>query len=126
MCESLIIMWRWLRCGGPGGFVRACAYGEISPGQIRRVDGLPVLLCRSGDRIFAVGWMCTHAAARLAKGRLVDDCLECPLHGARFALDGGAVRRGPARRRLPSYEVQVRDGQVYVARYPRRQGLLRR
>jgi nitrite reductase/ring-hydroxylating ferredoxin subunit len=106
------------------GFIQVCAYGEIAPGQIRRVAGLPVLLCRDGDRLYAVGWVCTHASARLMKGRLVDDCLECPLHGARFALDGGEVRRGPARRGLPVHDVEIRAGVVYVARRPRRRGLL--
>jgi nitrite reductase/ring-hydroxylating ferredoxin subunit len=106
-------------------FVQVCEYGEISPGEIRRVPGLPVVLCRDGDRLYAVGWLCTHAAARLVKGRLVDECLECPLHGARFALAGGDVRRGPARRGLPVHDVEVRDGVVYVARRSRRRGLLR-
>ncbi|MGI8331184.1 Rieske 2Fe-2S domain-containing protein [Actinomadura scrupuli] len=106
------------------GFVRVCEYGEIAPGQIRRVAGLPVLLCRHGDRLYAVGWVCTHASARLMRGRLVEDCLECPLHGARFALDGGEVRRGPARRGLPVHDVEIRAGVVYVARRPRRRGLL--
>jgi nitrite reductase/ring-hydroxylating ferredoxin subunit len=107
------------------GFVRVCEYGEIAPGEIRRVPGLPVVLCRDGGRLYAVGWLCTHAAARLVKGRLVDECLECPLHGARFALDGGAVRRGPARRGLPVHEVKIRAGSVYVCRRPRRRGLLK-
>lgn len=106
-------------------FVRACEYGEIAPGEIRRVAGLPVVLCRDADRLYAVGWICTHASARLVKGRLVDDCLECPLHGARFALDGGEVRRGPASRGLPVHDVEVRAGVVYVARRPRRGRRLR-
>jgi nitrite reductase/ring-hydroxylating ferredoxin subunit len=132
MCDAVITM-RFLRRrthlpGDPrwaAGFVRACEYGEIAPGEIRRVAGLPVVLCRDGDRLYAVGWMCTHGAARMAKGRLVDNCLECPLHGALFALDGGDVRRGPARRGLPAYDVEIWAGVVYVARRPRRRGLLR-
>jgi nitrite reductase/ring-hydroxylating ferredoxin subunit len=129
MCDSVITM-RFLRRGTrsqgeqweTAGFVRACEYGEIAPGEIRRVPGLPVVLCRDGGRLYAVGWLCTHAAARLVKGRLVDDCLECPLHGARFALDGGEVRRGPARRGLPVHEVKIEAGVVYVSRRARRRG----
>jgi len=101
-------------------FVRVCAYGEIAPGEIRRVEGLPIILCRSGDRLYAVTFMCPHGKARLVKGKLVDDCLECPLHGARFGLAGGEVRRGPARRGLLTYDVEVRDGQVYVSAVARR------
>jgi len=102
--------------------VHVCTYGDIAPGEIRRVEGLPIVVCRAGARLYAMSWVCTHAAARLTKGRLVDDCLECPLHGARFGLAGGEVRLGPARRGLLTYEVQVRDGEVYVSRRPRRAG----
>ena len=105
--------------------MRVCAYGEIAPGEIRRVEGLPIVVCRSGAGLYAVSWICPHGSARLTKGRLVDECLECPLHGARFGLAGGEVRNGPARRGLLTYDVEVRDGQVYVSRRPRRAGLLR-
>lgn len=122
MCEPVITM-RFLRrhSGDTGAeYVRVCAYGEIAPGEIKRVEGLPAVLCRVGDRLYAVSWVCTHAAARLAMGRLLDDCLECPLHGALFGLAEGEVRRGPARRRLPTYGVLIKDGDVYVSRRPRR------
>jgi nitrite reductase/ring-hydroxylating ferredoxin subunit len=101
-------------------YVRACAYGEIAAGEIRRVDGLPVVLCHAAGELYALAMSCPHAGAQLVKGRLVDGCLECPLHGARFAVEDGAVRRGPARRRLPSHDVKVCDGIVYVSRLPRR------
>jgi nitrite reductase/ring-hydroxylating ferredoxin subunit len=89
-------------------------------GEIRRVGGLPVVLCRAGGRLYALGLLCPHAGARLTRGRIVGDCIECPLHGARFALDGGAVRRGPAGRALPAYDVVELDGRVHVARRRRR------
>jgi nitrite reductase/ring-hydroxylating ferredoxin subunit len=102
-----------------GGLVRVCAAGELRDGQIRRIEGLPAVLCRSGDRLYALGLHCPHAGALLARGTVVGDCLECPLHGGRFALDGGAVRSGPARHGVPAYDVVVRDGLVYVSRRPR-------
>jgi nitrite reductase/ring-hydroxylating ferredoxin subunit len=58
--------------------------------------------------------------ALLTKGKIVDDCLECPLYGGRFALDGGTVRAGPPRHGVPAYDVVVRNGLVYVPRRPRR------
>lgn len=103
-----------------GGLVRVCADGELTDGQIRRVDGLPAVLCRSGGRLYALGLHCPHAGALLVNGTIVGDCLECPLHGGRYALDGGAVRSGPARHGVPAYDVIVRDGLVYVSRRSRR------
>jgi nitrite reductase/ring-hydroxylating ferredoxin subunit len=105
---------------GDGGLVRVCADGELLDGEIRPVGGLPAVLCRTGGRLYALGLRCPHAGALLSKGAIVDDCLECPLHGGRFALEGGAVRSGPARHGVPAYDVVVRDGFIYVSRLPRR------
>jgi nitrite reductase/ring-hydroxylating ferredoxin subunit len=109
-----------------GALVYVCADGELTDGEIRRIEGLAAVICCAGGRLHAVGLVCPHAGARLVRGKIVGDCIECPLHGARFALDGGAVRRGPARRGVPAYDVVVRDGRVYVSRHPRRHGRSRR
>jgi nitrite reductase/ring-hydroxylating ferredoxin subunit len=103
-------------------YVAVCADGDIAAGEIRRVEGLPIVLCRTARRLYAVAFTCPHAGALLVKGRLVGDCVECPLHGARFGLERGAVRRGPARHRLRTYEVEIRKGMIHVARRPRHRG----
>jgi 3-phenylpropionate/trans-cinnamate dioxygenase ferredoxin subunit len=103
-----------------------CALAEIAPGEIRRVEGLAVVLCRTQEGLYALSAVCTHSAAKLATGRIVDACLVCPLHGARFALGSGKVLTGPARSALATYDVEVRDGEVYVRTSPRRGGLLTR
>ena len=36
-------------------------------------DGQEILLCRSGDNVYAVENLCTHAAARLCEGRVRGD-----------------------------------------------------
>ncbi|MDN3351431.1 Rieske 2Fe-2S domain-containing protein [Actinomadura sp. DC4] len=102
------------------GLVRVCAEGEIADGEIRAIEGLPAVLCRTGDDLYALGLRCPHSGALLSKGKIVGDCLECPLHGGRFALGGGAVRSGPPRRGVPAYDVVVRDGMIYISRRPRR------
>ena len=52
---------------------------------------------------------CSHRGGPLHDGKVVDGCLQCPWHGARFDLDTGAVRRGPAAAAQPVYDVE-RDG----------------
>jgi nitrite reductase/ring-hydroxylating ferredoxin subunit len=107
--------------------VRVCALADLAPGEIRAVPGLPIVVCRvsgrgsgAGAGVYAFGSACTHMRAPLRAGTVVDGCLQCPLHGARFQLGTGAVRRGPARRALPVYPVVIEAGQVYVDPRPRR------
>ena len=50
----------------------------------------------AGGEPFAVSPVCRHLRGDLAKGRVADDdCLECPLHAARFDVRTGAMTRGP-------------------------------
>jgi nitrite reductase/ring-hydroxylating ferredoxin subunit len=105
---------------GGGGLVRVCADGDLLEGEIRPVEGLPAVLCRAGGRFYALGLRCPHSGALLSKGKIVKDCLQCPLHGGRFALESGGVRAGPPARGVPAYDVVVRDGSVYVSRRPSR------
>jgi 3-phenylpropionate/trans-cinnamate dioxygenase ferredoxin component len=104
--------------------VRVCALAELVPGEIRMVPGRPIVVLRgsgggAGTEVYAFGSTCTHLRAPLRTGTVRDGCLQCPLHGARFELSTGAVRRGPARRALPVYPVVIEAGQVYVDPRPR-------
>ncbi len=54
---------------------------------------------------------CSHRGGPLDEGAVVDGCLECPWHGARFDLDTGEVRHGPASAAQPVYDVTV-DGET--------------
>lgn len=101
------------------GWVRVGELGALPVGTVRGVPGLPIVVGRSEAGVFAVGGYCPHTGAWLEKGRIVGDCVECPVHGALFALAGGRRKSGPARRGLPSYDVRVHDGVVYVATRPR-------
>lgn len=77
-------------------------------------DGVPILLVRRGDRLFAMAETCSHFSGRLSEGKLVGDSIECPLHSSRFALEDGRVINGPAVHPQPCLEVRVRNGQIEV------------
>lgn len=84
----------------------------------------------AGGEPFAVSPVCRHLRGDLAKGRVADDdCLECPLHAARFDVRTGAMTRGPqgafkplagvvkgtvGRMNLKTYPVVERDGVLYL------------
>lgn len=59
---------------------------------------------------------CSHRGGPLHEGEVVDGCLECPWHGARFDLDTGEVRRGPASAPQPVYDVADHDGRLLIRR----------
>jgi nitrite reductase/ring-hydroxylating ferredoxin subunit len=80
------------------------------------VDGLPVLLVRTGSTVQALANRCTHRGAPLDEGKVVDGCIECPWHASRFRLSDGAVERGPATRPQPALDVRVVAGRVQVRR----------
>ncbi len=93
--------------------LREIADGAMLAGH---VQGKPVLVARRGEELFAVGAHCTHYGAPLADGLLVDDTVRCPWHHACFSLRTGEAVRAPALSAVARWEVQQRDGQVFVTR----------
>ena len=82
------------------------------------VSDQPVLICRDGDDVFAIGNQCTHQGAALDRGvvRIAGSVrtVTCPAHGSMFDLETGKVMRPPATKPVPVYDVKVEDGRVYV------------
>jgi nitrite reductase/ring-hydroxylating ferredoxin subunit/uncharacterized membrane protein len=105
----------------PEDFVAVLADAELRENELRRVDagGMPVLLVRSGNRIYAIAETCAHLGGPLSEGKLEDATVRCPWHGSRFALEDGRVVEGPAVHAQPVLEVRVRGGQIEVRRWDR-------
>jgi nitrite reductase/ring-hydroxylating ferredoxin subunit len=78
------------------------------------VDGVAILIARSGGRVYALSNTCVHRKGSLADGELVGDCVKCPLHGSVFQLSDGSVEQGPAAYPQPVLEARVRDGSIEV------------
>jgi nitrite reductase/ring-hydroxylating ferredoxin subunit/uncharacterized membrane protein len=79
-------------------------------------DGVPILLVRRGDRLFAMAETCSHFSGPLAEGKLVGDSIVCPYHASRFALEDGRVLDGPAVHPQPCLDVRASNGQIEVRR----------
>jgi nitrite reductase/ring-hydroxylating ferredoxin subunit/uncharacterized membrane protein len=101
---------------GPASAVAVMPLADLPENKFTRVDvkGDPVLLWRNGDKISAVGAVCSHYGAPLQEGKQVGDTVQCPWHGSRFSLADGSVKDGPATCPLPAYEAAVVDGQVRI------------
>lgn len=77
-------------------------------------NGLPILLVRRRERLYAMAETCSHFSGPLSEGHLAGDSIVCPYHASRFALDDGRVLDGPAVHPQPCLEVRARNGQIEV------------
>ncbi|HEU4344865.1 MAG TPA: Rieske 2Fe-2S domain-containing protein [Candidatus Binatia bacterium] len=100
----------------PAEFVSVLAEAELPANQLRRVDadGMPVLLARRGESIYAIAETCSHLGGPLSEGKLENSSVRCPWHGSCFSLEDGRVLEGPAVHAQPVLEVRVRDGRIEV------------
>lgn len=86
---------------------------------VRAIAGLiPVLVVRSGEGFAVLHDRCSHMAAPLHQGEIVERdgqaCVQCPWHGSVFRLADGAIVNGPATAPQPVLDTRVRDGRLEV------------
>jgi len=104
----------------PSKFVPVLDLKELRQGKMKKVEanGVPLLLVRRGDQVFAMAETCSHLGGPLSEGKFDGLTVECPWHFSRFAIEDGKVVAGPATYRQPSFVVRVRAGKIEV-RSPR-------
>jgi 3-phenylpropionate/trans-cinnamate dioxygenase ferredoxin subunit len=78
------------------------------------MEGRSIVLCRSGEEIFAVENRCSHNASPLAGGRVRGGFLFCPVHGARFDLRDGSTSGALTKTALATFPVVLEGGQIAV------------
>lgn len=98
------------------GFERVAAVGDIPAGGRLSIliEDLPSLLVRVGDEFFAIEDVCSHDGQPLTNGPIENCSITCPRHGAKFDLRTGYPLCMPAIEKISTFEVQVRDGEIYV------------
>jgi nitrite reductase/ring-hydroxylating ferredoxin subunit len=94
---------------------------ELAEGKpiVRRIDDVPILLYRNGERVTAMIERCAHETGPLGEGEVIgtgaDACVVCPWHGSTFRLTDGVVVHGPAANDQPLLRCRVQAGVVEVA-----------
>ena len=101
---------------GPRRWVRALQEADLpddSPVAVE-AEGRQILLYRHRGTLYALDNVCSHAGGLLSRGTVADLTVTCPLHGSRFALPDGSVRRGPAHQPQPVLRTRIRNGWIEV------------
>jgi nitrite reductase/ring-hydroxylating ferredoxin subunit/uncharacterized membrane protein len=100
----------------PEDWTQALADAALGEGEMKavEVDGVAIVIARTGGQVYALADTCVHRKGSLAGGELVGECVECPLHGSRFQLVDGSVERGPAAYPQPVLETRVHEGSIEV------------
>src|SRR5262245_19172491 len=101
---------------GPDLVADGVLEGELADGAmlLGQADGETVLLARRGSEVFAVASTCTHYGGPLAEGVFEDGRFHCPWHHACFEANSGAPLRPPGLNPLAAFEVERRDGRLFV------------
>src|SRR5690625_6972177 len=85
-----------------------------------KVDGseieIAVVRTENGD-MHAVSDVCSHGQVSLSEGDVIDNTIECWLHGSTFDLETGADLVLTATQPIPDYHLCVVDGWVMFIIY---------
>jgi len=99
-------------------FVRVAGRGDVPAGEmlIVEIEGEEIVLANVDGQIYAFGNGCTHRGGPLGEGLLEGDEVECPFHQGRFNVKTGEALQEPPTEPVPTYEVQVDDDGIKVAK----------
>jgi 3-phenylpropionate/trans-cinnamate dioxygenase ferredoxin subunit len=97
-------------------WVQAVPLSSIEDEDVVRFDheGKTFAIVRIGNEAYALDGLCTHEAAHLAGGVVIDYVIECPMHNGRFDVRSGRALRAPACIDLRSYKTRIQDGKVWI------------
>lgn len=101
-------------------FVAVAKADSVGPETVIKVEanGLSFALYNVDGDFYATEEICSHAHASLAEGFIIDDTIECPLHGACFSIKTGEALSAPATDPILTYPVRV-DGNDVLIGIPR-------
>lgn len=104
-------------------FIEACLVEEIPEKRacIRTISGERVAIFKYDGKISAVSNVCQHQNGPLGEGRIIDGCITCPWHGFQYLPESGASPP-PFTEKIPTFNVKVENGKVFVNCKPNKAG----
>ena len=97
-------------------FVRVGSTSDVPEGKMKKVivGASQVLVANVKGKYYAIGNVCTHFGGPLDQGVLNGQEVQCPWHGSHFDVTRGQVKRGPATKPEPVYELKVEQNNILV------------
>ncbi len=78
---------------------------KVNQMELVHADGERIVVARTETGIAAFQDRCTHKGGPLSDGVLMCGTVQCPWHGSQFDVETGAVKCGPARRKIRTYPI---------------------
>ena len=99
-------------------WAEVCPLDELAPGetQVIYLEGKMVGLFNINGELYAINNRCSHARGPLTDGEInAEDCsVVCPWHYGKFDIKTGQAIDGVVRKPVETYQVDVRDGVIFV------------
>jgi nitrite reductase/ring-hydroxylating ferredoxin subunit len=73
-----------------------------------------LVIVKEAGKLYAFEDCCTHLGGRLSLGCLNGTIVTCPLHGARYDIETGALLSGPGRGPVRTFPVKVEGDDILV------------
>jgi len=98
------------------GWVRVAAAEDCTPGTLLGVvvAKTAIAVANVDGHFYALEDECSHQDFPLSDGELEGTQLECTYHGATFDVCSGKATRLPAIRPVTTFEIENRDGELFV------------
>ena len=100
--------------------ILAASITDLQNGELKEINAgeTKIVLAKANDTFYAVGGICPHLKAPLAKGALCGTKLYCPWHHSAFDITDGHLCEPPAIDGLPRYAVRIEGNNVWVKTLP--------
>lgn len=109
-----------VRPPGEDGYVAVCEVADLvedEPLGVTLSGERLAVLRYEGNKISVVSGVCQHQNGPLAEGKFVFGCLTCPWHGYQYRPGDGCSPE-PFTEKIPTFEVRIQDGKVWVHPQP--------
>lgn len=97
-------------------WIKVALLNDVKNAEQLEIDfqGKRVLLIWHNNQVYGLANRCSHAFKPLQGGKLSQDTIQCPFHGATFCLKTGNHLSPPAFKGIAAYNVKIEDDTVFI------------